>query len=143
MNSELALPENLDDAQLRCWLIDKIETLDSFKRSIKAQLLSADRGEVRRDADWRDRATRKLHHLKNERERYRAALSEVNQRIRAARALKSRGGQEVEACQAFVELAQRHLAKEDFVWLWRQAEQAASQSAQKSADNEEGNHGQA
>lgn len=27
MNSELALPENLDDAQLRCWLIDKIETL--------------------------------------------------------------------------------------------------------------------
>lgn len=129
MGVELNVPNGLNDSELRSWLIDRICVLDAEKRVIKMQLLRYDQGDRGRGSKWRDRAQTKLDHLKDERECVRAMLSDVNQRIRATRALKNRGAHPIEPCQAFVGLAERYLAQDDYEWLWAQAQKAVNQSA--------------
>ncbi|MDK8465766.1 hypothetical protein [Marinobacter sp. SS13-12] len=105
--------------QRRLVLIETMGNLDEEKRRLKA-CIPGSSGEAKQ------RIGNEIEELQQQREAARLELAEVNQLIKAGKAVRHRGGADVSVSQLFVELARRHLEKEDFDYLYHQALQAAN-----------------
>ncbi|KXJ44968.1 hypothetical protein SAMN04487868_11622 [Marinobacter salarius] len=105
--------------QRRLVLIETMGNLDEEKRRLKARMSSATDEAKRRIGN-------EIEELQQQREAARLELAEINQAIKASKAVKHRGGADVSVSQLFVELARRHLEKEDFDYLYQQSLQAAN-----------------
>lgn len=105
--------------QRRLVLIEVMGNLDEEKRRLKACIPGS-------SDEAKQRIGNEIEELQQRREAARLELAEVNQLIKATKAVRHRGGADVSISQLFVELARRHLEKDDFDYLYQQARQGAT-----------------
>ncbi|WP_146084229.1 hypothetical protein [Marinobacter maroccanus] len=105
--------------QRRLVLIETMGNLDEEKRRLKARIPGS-------SGEAKQKIGSEIEELQKQREAARLKLAELNQLIKASKAVRHRGAAEVTVSQVFVELARRHLETEDFEYLYQQALQAAS-----------------
>jgi hypothetical protein len=104
--------------QRRLLLIQTMGDLDEEKRRLKARIPNLAN-------DAKQRIRNEIEELQLQREAVRVELAGINQLISASKAVKHRGAVAISVSQVFIELARRHLEKDDFEYLYQQALQAA------------------
>ena len=106
--------ESSNPEERRLFLIEAMGQIDEQKRQLKDRLPGAKNAA-------KQRIRREIKALQRQREEVRLALAEVNQIIRAGKAVRNRGAVSVSVAQAFVEVARRYLEQEDFEYLYSKA----------------------
>lgn len=120
LSTPFIVPQNLSDNDLREWLIARMNELDVAKRHITEQLsryhedtwIPRERG--RDFYAWVRRAKAKQSHLKEERERLRGKLGEVNARIKEDRRKKNGKVPKINLAQCFMVAAEDLLDPETY-----------------------------
>ena len=121
----IPVPRHLSDSELREWLLDKMNEIDSIKRQIRDQLSRFShetRNKTQHDFIWVRKAKGKIGILTEERERLRKLLGDVNHRIKQYRITKNtRQRPSPELAQCFMMLAEELLDQDTYLTIENKA----------------------